>query len=227
MDNTYQQHMQLPHAHESVLNSIRASFIGPEGHADYLKALGLDDGPLRCDLDKMMEWLEVLKAVHTGYKDVDLRARTDENRRLFSTMPGKIIDAAQYVFNETCRAMEDRLGADVANVRKDTHDEGVAPELPMEEDGCVVDLNDPGAMQKLNVYFQTCAVLDAVESDDTRACSVLDQLCSLVDGSKPIEDEHENAHDSGTEWEPGTLEARREADPVSEYDESTLDRLLA
>jgi hypothetical protein len=227
IDDAYQRHMQLPHAHESVLNCIKASFIGPEGQPEYLKALGLDDGPLRCDLDKMMEWLQVLKEVHSGYKDVRLTDATDENRRLFSDIPNKIISVAQHVHNETCRAMEDRVGADVAGVRDERDNGGLSAEPAVDDGGIVVNMDDPNAMKKLNVYFQTCAILDAVQSDDAGDASILAQLQSLVDGSKDTDEKDEGTKESGTEFEPGELEARREAVPVSDYDDGGMDSLLA
>ena len=228
MDDQYQRHMQLPHASESVLNCIKASFIGPEGHADYLKALGLDDGPLRCDLDKMMDWLEVLKAVHSGYKDVQLRGKTDENRAMFSEMPNKIINVAQRVHSETCRAMEATVGADVAGVRDDRQSAASMPEPQEQEDGMVVDMDDPQAMTKLNLYFQTCAILDAVQSDnDAQEASILTQLQRLIDGPNGAEDKEGDEDETGTQWEAGTLEARREAVPASGYDEDGIDTMLA
>ena len=211
MDDKYQRHMQLPHASESVLNCIKASFIGPEGHADYLKALGLDDGPLRCDLDKMMDWLEVLKAVHSGYKDVQLRGKTDENRAMFSEMPNKIINVAQRVHSETCRAMEATVGADVAGVRDYRQSAASMPEPQEQDDGMVVDMDDPQAMTKLNLYFQTCAILDAVQSDnDAQEASILTQLQRLIDGPNGAEDKEGDEEDTGAQWEAGTLAESRQ-----------------
>ena len=218
MDADYQAHMELPHASDS--GNIKASFVGPEGNKDYLTALGLEDGPLRCDLDKMMEWLLVLKKLHPGYRDVALRQRTAANKDLFAQFPNKILSVAQHVTSETCRAMEQTVGADVAGVRDVG---GLEDDVRDDEEGMEVDVEDPQAMRKLNVYFQTCAILSAADSDGARAESVLDELHRLVEG----EERRADANADPEEWEPGKVQAGRESVPLSEYGEKSLDSLLA
>ena len=137
---------------------------------------------------------------------------------------------AQHVHNETCRAIEATVGADVAAVRDNLDIAPCNPDPEDEEDGLVVNLDDPHAMSKLNVYFQTCAILDAVQSaNEAEEKNILTKLASLLDssdGAGDTENKDEEA-DTDSEWEPGRLEARREAVPVSDYGDKALDKMLA
>ena len=64
---------------------------------------------------------------------------------------------------------------------------GLEDDGPDDEEWMEVDMDDPDAMRKLNVYFQTCAILSAADSDGARAESVVDQLHMLVCGGRGAE----------------------------------------
>ena len=213
---------------DKVLEFIRVSFVGPKDKAEWcLKLLCCEDDLLRADFRVVLWWLRFLKAVNHEYEH--LQIPDDEVlENYLKTLPDQIISGAQITDTELCKAVEERIGADLAHVRTvpqndpDDHEQDHEANRQCDsedDDGAAVNIDDPHARRKLAIILQDSIVVNGLVAEDPDNTQILNSLLQTLqkrhDGEPPpAPDMHVTSKRDG-------------GDPINEYGENDIYHYLA
>ena len=199
--------VQLPHTHRDVLEYVKAAFVGPLGSKDCLKALALPEGPLRCNLTYMMEWLKVLVVLNPEYKDrVKIIDNTEDNDKFFAELPTRILDAAQLATGDVEQVMEEVIGADYANVRsanagdKVDHVEGFDSQQADsdDEESETVDMNSPDWERNLCLVLDRTLIVSGDQADKSAGQAAVTQLYEMMSVNPDTNERQSTSNDEPT-----------------------------
>ena len=227
---------------DEIISCIKVSFVGPYSAAQKcLKVLCLEDGLLRANMRPLVWWLRLLKALHPGYRHINLPDREQQKtaQSKIDQIQQEILSCAQIVRNKASRNVERKAGADIAAVRTLPEDHDVLgsdgecgsdndaylsennsnsdqndSECSSDNEPCsTVDLDDPEFAQKLNIILSDSMIVHDHDTSahDPSAADLLGGLLNVL--------QH---HPDNAEGPAPMIRAVRGTDPINEINNNDI-----